>query len=77
MSWRVLTSSHLRRASGSMRGYFMSYKLLLYRDEAYPDSHIADRYPAALKEMLPDVESTPANRGAPEVKKFMLPRNTP
>ena len=34
----------------------MSYKLLLYRDEAYPDSHIADRYPAALKEMLPDVE---------------------
>jgi phosphoglycerate dehydrogenase-like enzyme len=34
----------------------MSYKLLLYRDEAYPDSHIADRYPAALKEMLPGVE---------------------
>jgi phosphoglycerate dehydrogenase-like enzyme len=34
----------------------MSYKLLLYRDEAYPDSHIADRYPAALKKMLPDVE---------------------
>ena len=34
----------------------MSYKLLLYRDEAYPDSHIADRYPAALKAMLPDVE---------------------
>ncbi|MEO8627635.1 MAG: D-2-hydroxyacid dehydrogenase, partial [Betaproteobacteria bacterium] len=34
----------------------MSYKLLLYRDENYPDSHIADRYPAALKEMLPDVE---------------------
>jgi len=34
----------------------MSYKLLLYRDDAYPDSHIADRYPAALKEMLPDVQ---------------------
>jgi hypothetical protein len=34
----------------------MSYKLLLYRDESYPDSHIADRYPAPLKEMLPDVE---------------------
>src|SRR5215475_13586321 len=34
----------------------MSYKLLLYRDEAYPDSHIADRYPAALKQALPDVE---------------------
>jgi phosphoglycerate dehydrogenase-like enzyme len=34
----------------------MSYKLLLYRDEGYPDSHIADRYPVALKEMLPDVE---------------------
>ena len=34
----------------------MSYKLLLYRDEAYPDSHIADRYPGALKAMLPDVE---------------------
>ena len=34
----------------------MSYKLLLYRDEGYPDSHIADRYPAALKQMLPDVD---------------------
>jgi phosphoglycerate dehydrogenase-like enzyme len=34
----------------------MSYKLLLYRDDNYPDSHIADRYPAALKKMLPDVE---------------------
>jgi len=34
----------------------MPYKLLLYRDEAYPDSHIADRYPAALKQMLPDVD---------------------
>ena len=34
----------------------MTYKLLLYRDESYPDSHIADRYPAALTEMLPDVE---------------------
>jgi phosphoglycerate dehydrogenase-like enzyme len=34
----------------------MSYKLLLYRDEGYPDSHIAERYPASLKEMLPDVE---------------------
>src|SRR3954466_10775405 len=34
----------------------MSYKLLLYREENYPDSHIADRYPAALKKMLPDVE---------------------
>src|SRR5262245_45739433 len=34
----------------------MSYTLLLYRDEPYPDSHIADRYPAALREMLPEVE---------------------
>ena len=34
----------------------MSFKLLLYRDEAYADSHIADRYPAALKRSLPDVE---------------------
>jgi len=34
----------------------MPYKLLLYRDQAYPDSHIADRYPAALREILPDVE---------------------
>ncbi len=34
----------------------MSYKLLLYRDDAYADSHITDRYPAALKQMLPDVE---------------------
>jgi len=34
----------------------MSYKLLLYRDENYADSHIADRYPPALKKMLPDVE---------------------
>jgi len=34
----------------------MSYKLLLYRDESYADSHIADRYPPALKKMLPDVE---------------------
>jgi phosphoglycerate dehydrogenase-like enzyme len=34
----------------------MSYKLLLYRDDQYPDSHIADRYPAALRQMLPDVE---------------------
>jgi phosphoglycerate dehydrogenase-like enzyme len=34
----------------------MSYKLLMYRDEGYPDSHIADRYPPALREMLPDVE---------------------
>jgi phosphoglycerate dehydrogenase-like enzyme len=33
----------------------VSYKLLLYRDEAYADSHIAERYPAALKTMLPDV----------------------
>ena len=34
----------------------MPYKLLLYREEAYPDSHIADRYPAALGKMLPDVQ---------------------
>jgi phosphoglycerate dehydrogenase-like enzyme len=34
----------------------MAYKLLLYRDPDYADSHIADRYPAALKQMLPDVE---------------------
>jgi phosphoglycerate dehydrogenase-like enzyme len=34
----------------------MAYKLLLYRDENYLDAHIADRYPAALKQMLPDVE---------------------
>jgi phosphoglycerate dehydrogenase-like enzyme len=34
----------------------MPYKLLLYRDEAYADSHIADRYPAALKRSLPAVE---------------------
>jgi phosphoglycerate dehydrogenase-like enzyme len=34
----------------------MSYKLLLYRDDAYPDSHIAQRYPTALRASLPDVE---------------------
>ena len=33
----------------------MTHKLLLYRDDTYPDSHIADRYPAALAGMLPDV----------------------
>jgi phosphoglycerate dehydrogenase-like enzyme len=33
----------------------VSYKLLLYRDEAYADSHIAERFPAALKTMLPAV----------------------
>jgi phosphoglycerate dehydrogenase-like enzyme len=34
----------------------MSYKLLLYRDDAYPDSHIADRYQVALNATLPDVD---------------------
>jgi phosphoglycerate dehydrogenase-like enzyme len=34
----------------------MTFKLLLYRDEGYPDSHIADRFPVALKQTLPDVE---------------------
>jgi phosphoglycerate dehydrogenase-like enzyme len=34
----------------------MSYKLLLFRDDTYPDSHIAERYPAALKTRLPDVQ---------------------
>lgn len=34
----------------------MAYQLLLYRDPDYADSHIADRYPAALQQMLPDVE---------------------
>ncbi len=34
----------------------MSFKLLLYRDDTYPDSHIADRYQVALKATLPDVE---------------------
>jgi hypothetical protein len=33
----------------------MSYELLLYRDELYPDSHIAERFPTALREILPDV----------------------
>ena len=46
----------------------MSYKLLLYRDEAYPDSHIADRFPAALKEMLPNVEVVLARTRAEEGK---------
>lgn len=45
----------------------MSFKLLLYRDDGYPDSHIADRYPSALRQILPDVEVVLA-RTLPEVE---------
>ena len=34
----------------------MSFKLLLFRDEAYPDSYIAETFPEKVKALVPEAE---------------------